>query len=106
MGVTGITALKLYSFLPFQIWFYASFTWQKSVGLRYFQNGRLLASTEIAENVTRASDTFTEMTIGKPNNMNIGILDYYSKVLISDLLIWRKGLTDDEVFHSYKISRE
>ena len=106
MGVTGITALKLYSFLLFQIWFYASFTWQKSVGLRYFQNGRLLASTEIAENITRASDIFTTMAIGKPNNMDIGILDYYSKVLISDLLIWRKGLTDDEVFHSYKISRE
>ncbi|XP_067054992.1 protocadherin Fat 4-like [Acropora muricata] len=88
-----------------KIWFYASFTWQKSVGLRYFQNGRFLASTEIAENITRASDIFTTMAIGKPNNMDIGILDYYSKVLISDLLIWRKGLTDDEVFHSYKISR-
>ena len=76
------------------------------MGLRYFQDGRLLASTEIAENITRASDIFTTMTIGKPNNMDIGILDYYSKVLISDLLIWRTGLTNDEVFHSYKISRE
>ena len=106
MGVTAITALKLNSFLLFQIWFYASFTWQKSVGIRYFENGRLLASTEIAENITRASDIFTTMTIGKPNNMDIGILGYYSRVLISDLLIWRTGLTDDEVFHSYKISRE
>lgn len=46
------------------------------------------------------------MTVGKPNNINVGILEYYGNMSISDLLIWRTHLTDYEVLHSYKISRE
>ncbi|XP_068723113.1 protocadherin Fat 4-like isoform X1 [Montipora capricornis] len=88
-----------------KVWFYASFAWHPSTGLRYFQDGLLVLSTQTAENITRASDIFTTMTVGKPNNVDIGILDYYSKILISDLLIWRTLLTDEEMFHSYTISR-
>ena len=46
------------------------------------------------------------MTVGKPNNVDVGIVEYYSNILISDLLIWRTRLNDDEVLHSYRISRE
>ena len=43
------------------------------------------------------------MTLGKPNN---DIPNYHSNILISDVLIWRMRLTDDEVLHSYMISRK
>ena len=90
-----------------QVWYYAAFSWHPSAGLRYFQNGQLTASTQAPQNITRERDIFTTMTVGKPNNINIGNLElYYGKMLISDLLIWSTRLTDDEVLHSYKISRE
>lgn len=89
-----------------QVWFYATFSWHPTIGLRYFQDGQLIASTQAPQNITRASDIWTKMTVGKPNNLDVGNLEYYSSVEISDLLIWRTHLTDYEVLHSYKISRE
>ncbi len=72
-------------------------------GLRYFQDGQLIAADQAHENITRASDIFTLLTIGKYNVEN---LEHYGNLSISDLLIWRKRLTDEEVLHSYRISRE
>jgi len=86
-----------------QEWFYFTFTWDVEAGLRYFQNGLLVASTQAPEDITRASDIFTQLTVGK---FNAESLDHYGNLSVSDLLIWRKRLTDDEVLHSYKISRE
>ncbi|XP_022789234.1 protocadherin Fat 4-like [Stylophora pistillata] len=84
-------------------WFYFTFTWSVEAGLRYFQDGQLIASTQAPEKVTRGSDIFTSLTIGKPNNVESP--QYYGNLSVSDLLIWRKRLTDEEVLHSYKISR-
>ena len=72
-------------------------------GLRYFQDGQLIALDSAYENITRASDRFTLLTVGK---YNVESLENYGNLSISDLLIWRKRLTDEEVLHSYKISRE
>lgn len=86
-----------------QEWFYFTFTWGVEDGLRYFQNGQLIASAQAPEDITRASDIFTQLTIGKYNAES---LDHYGNLSVSDVLIWRKRLSDDEVLHSYKISRE
>lgn len=86
-----------------QEWFYFAFTWGVEAGLRYFQNGQLITSTQAPEDITRASDIFTQLTVGKYNAES---LDHYGNLSVSDLLIWRKRLTDAEVLHSYKISRE
>lgn len=86
-----------------QEWFYFTFTWGVEAGLRYFQNGQLIASSQAPEDITRANDIFTQLTIGKYNAES---LDHYGNLSVSDLLIWRKRLSDDEVLHSYKISRE
>ncbi|XP_078366665.1 protocadherin Fat 4-like [Oculina patagonica] len=83
-------------------WFYFTFTWSVGAGLRYFQDGQLIAADQAHENITRASDIFTLLTIGKYNVEN---LEHYGNLSISDLLIWRKRLTDEEVLHSYRISR-
>lgn len=86
-----------------QEWFYFTFTWSVQAGLRYFQDGQLIASAQAPEDITRASDIFTQLTVG---TYNVESLDHYGNLSVSDLLIWRKRLTDDEVLHSYKISRE
>ena len=93
----------IYIFRNSQEWFYFTFTWSVEAGLSYFENGQLIASTQVPEDITRASDIFTQLTIGK---FNAESLDHYCNLSVSDLLIWRKRLTDDEVLHSYEISRE
>ena len=93
----------IYIFRNSQEWFYFTFTWSVEAGLRYFQNGHLMASTQAPRDITRASDTLTQLTLGK---FNADRLDHYGNLSVSDLLIWRKRLTDDEVLHSYEISRE
>jgi len=64
----------------------------------------LVQSTTAGISVSRASDAFTVLTVGKPNN--IDKLDYYGNLSVSDLLIWKQEMTVDEVLHSYHISRE
>ena len=93
----------IFIFRNSQEWFYFTFTWTVEAGLRYFQNGQLIASTQAPEEITRASDSLTQLTVGK---FNAESLNHYGNLSVSDLLIWRKRLTDDEVLHSYEISRE
>ncbi|XP_048580487.1 cadherin-23-like isoform X2 [Nematostella vectensis] len=86
-----------------QTWYYVTFTWNSQSGLRYFENGRYLNFVPSSTSVTRMSDAFTVLTVGKPNN--IDQLDYFGNLSISDLIIWNTMLTIEEVMHSYMISR-
>jgi hypothetical protein len=72
--------------------------------LRYYENGRLVQSSLSGTSALRTSDAFTVLSVGKPNS--IDNIDYYGNLSISDLLIWKKELTTEEVLHSYQISRE
>lgn len=43
------------------------------------------------------------MIVGKLNNVDIGIFDYYSKICISDFFIWCMFFIDEEMFYLYMI---
>ena len=61
-----------------------------------------MSSSKVWTGVSRGSDIFTELAVGKPNSIDSA--DYYGNLGMSDLMIWKTELTKDEVLHSYEIS--
>ena len=61
-----------------------------------------MSSSKVWIGVSRGSDIFTELAVGKPNSIDSA--DYYGNLGMSDLMIWKTELTKDEVLHSYEIS--
>jgi hypothetical protein len=75
-------------------WFNLAFTWENKKLLKLFINGKVVASAK-AMKTLRPEDSYTTMTIGKPNNSPMK--KHRMPLSMDKLALWERALSEHEI---------
>jgi hypothetical protein len=83
-------------------WYHLVVTWSPAKGLAIFVNGKLAVEMKTGTSKSVVTDSYSNFTIGTPNNNVLKkATDYYGKCLIDDLIVWEKSLSAETLSELY-----
>ena len=86
-------------------WFQATVAWSSKWGLRYYENGRLVAETNaVVEDENTKTDSYSYLTIGAASSNPTDTLLFSENIQISDLRIWETLLSSMQARKIYQFS--
>ena len=81
-------------------WVHIAFTWNFILGLRYFENGRMIANTTSSQSIDKgSSDQHTFLTIGKAASTD---KVQHDNLQLYGLNIWYSFISTEQVMDNYK----